>query len=455
MSEGEPSQTHLATVAIVGRPNVGKSTLFNRLLGKRHAVVANEAGTTRDRNTQKHQIDDYTILLVDTGGLEIGNHENIEANIQLQANTAIEEADIILFVTDVSQELTSDDFAAAEILRKSKKPVLFIANKCDNPKRLTESIFNLYELGFGEPIKVSAIHNTGKAELHHRIHQELTKGNFQKEPSTADAEITNICILGKPNAGKSSLVNALTNSQKIIVSDIAGTTRDATDTEINYEGHKINLIDTAGLRRRGKIEPGIEKFSALRCKQAIERSDVVILLIDGDLGLTSQDSHIAQFALEQSKGLIVAINKIDLFEAGEEQREYLLRRLHRKFTFVPWAPAVFISAKNKKNTRKLLDIALDIKEERQKRIPTAEFNVFMQKITQKHLPASTKIQKPRFMYGSQVTTEPPKFTLFFKNPGNLHFSYPRYIENEIRKEYGFNGTAIQIAFKTKSKEDPK
>lgn len=444
--DSEPQQNTLPTIAIVGRPNVGKSTLFNRLIGKRHAVVANEAGTTRDRISQKFTCNDYHCILIDTGGLEAGKQENIEADIQTQAKIAIQDADLILFIVDGSSELTVDDFTAADILRKSKTPTLLVANKCDNIQ-IEQGTFNLFELGFGEPVQISAIHKSGIEILRSKICKELKKQNFSTNITPVKTNAIQISIIGKPNAGKSSLVNSLTGSEKIIVSDIAGTTRDATDTEIDYKDDHYNLIDTAGLRRRGKIERGIEKFSAMRCIQAVERSDIVVLLIDGNQGITSQDCHVAEHVLEYKKGLIIAVNKIDLLEKGEEIRNYLIAKLRKKFSFVPWAPVIFISAKNSKNVHQILDLAKEIKEERAKRVSTAEFNVFMQKITQKHLPASRKIKKPKFMYATQSDTNPPKFTLFFKNPSNLHFSYPRYLENEIRKEYGFNGTSIELSFK--------
>ncbi len=440
------------TVAIVGRPNVGKSTLFNRLIGKRHAIIAKEAGTTRDRLFQRWDCNGYETLLVDTGGLEYGKKEDIESDIQSQAAIAIEEADVILFVIDAAQELTVDDFTAANILRKTNKPVIIVANKCDNLAIETLS-FNIYELGFGDPIQVSAIHKTGIEPLESQIEKTLKKLKFKKSPKKAKKESSiPICILGKPNAGKSSLVNALLGEDKVIVSEIAGTTRDITDTDITFGDQKYTLIDTAGIKRPGKTKRGIEKFSALRCLTGIERSEVVVLLIDGDLGLTSQDAHIAELVLEQKKGLIITVNKIDLMEKGEELRDRMIGQLRRRLSFIPWAPIVFISAKNKKNTREILKLTQAIVEERKKRIKTAELNVFLQKATHKHLPASAKNKKPKFFYGSQVEINPPKFVLFFRNPENLHFSYPRYIENSLRKEFGFNGTSIEIRFKSKVTE---
>ena len=450
----------LPIIAIVGRPNVGKSTLFNRLIGKRYAVVAKEAGTTRDRITQKFKLHGNEILLVDTGGVQHGELENIEAKVQLQAKHAIEEADLILFVVDISQELTADDFSAADTLRKSKKPIILAANKSDN-KSLEENVYNFYELGFGDPMQISAIHTMGIEKLKDKIFSTLKVfaprtslttspafGGVSEIEIKNDSANPNICILGKPNVGKSSLVNALLGSEKVIVSEIPGTTRDIVDIEITYNDKTYNLIDTAGLKKPGQIKRGIEKFSSIRCLGAITKSDVVVLLIDSQTGITNQDCHIAQKVLENKKGLILAVNKTDLIES-EEEKDRMLMRLKRKFEFVPWAPVVLISAKDKENIFEIFSLTEKILIEQNKRISTNELNSFLQKITRKHLPASAKFKKPKFLYATQVETSPPKFVLFFKHPENLHFSYPRYLENEIRKEYGFIGTAINLKFKGK------
>jgi GTPase len=445
------------TIAIVGRPNVGKSTLFNRLIGKRYAVIAEEAGTTRDRISHKLDINGYEVLLVDTGGIQHGSQKDIEEDVQAQAKIGIEEADITVFVVDSLQNLTVDDFAAADILRKSKKPIILVANKCDNPE-MESNIYNIYELGFGEPVAISAIHKLGLDNFQSEILKKLKELKFKKpvkEEEFVDSDITNICLIGRPNAGKSSVINALIDDpQKLIVSNIPGTTRDSTDTELIYNENKYNLIDTAGIRRPGKRSRGIEKFSVIRGFQSIERADIVVLLIDGDDRISSQDCSIAKHALDAEKGLIIAINKIDLLESGEETRNKLIRILKIKFPFVPWAPVLFISAKNKKNTYEILKISDQIMKERGKRIKTPELNSFLQKITFKHKPASTKMKKPKFMYASQVDINPPKFVLFFKNAANLHFSYPRYLENNLREEYGFNGTPIHLKFRSKAEDNP-
>lgn len=442
------------TIAIVGRPNVGKSTLFNRLIHDRKAIISDQAGTTRDRISQKFECGEYETILVDTGGLEYGKKENIEADVQAQAHVAIEDASLILFIVDMSQELTVDDFAAANILRKSKKPVILVGNKCDNAD-IENNSYNIYELGFDAPVKISSIHKIGIEEMENEIAKKLKQIKAKKGKKVKTKEnITNICILGKPNAGKSSLVNSLFGSEKVIVSEIPGTTRDSIDAEITYKEKKYNLIDTAGLRRRGKIERGIEKFSSLRCINSIERSDIVVLLIDGNKGITSQDCHIAQYALEAEKGVIITINKVDLFEKGEEIRNMLIGKLRRKFAFVPWAPILFISAKDQMNVEKIFELSEEIITQRKKRIPTPELNNFLRKITFKHLPASANIKKPKFLYATQADINPPRFILFFKNSKNLHFSYPRYLENEIRKEYDFTGTPLSLKFKETS-EDQK
>lgn len=444
------------TVAIVGRPNVGKSTLFNRLIGKRYAITSEIAGTTRDRVSQWWNCNGYEVLLVDTGGLGSGAKGDIEEDVQSQAKIAIESADLIIFITNIAQTLTSDDFTAADILRKSKKPVILVANKCDNPN-LEEHVYNIYELGFGEAIAISAIHETGIEKLISVTEKALKELKFSKDisPEKNKGEFINLCILGKPNTGKSSLVNALIGEDKNIVSNIPGTTRDTVDTEITFNNKKYNLIDTAGLRRSGKIEQGIEKFGALRVINAIERSDIVLLVMDGNEKISKQDCHIVQKALEREKGLILVINKVDLFAEDKEKKEnHIISILRHRFDFIPWAPVIFISAKTKENTTEIFKIADKIITERSHRISTPELNSFLQKVTYKHLPTSHNLRKPKFLYATQAETIPPTFILFLRNAKNLHFSYARYLENEIRKEYGFDGTAVRLKFKENNpKED--
>lgn len=438
-----------AVIAIVGRPNVGKSTLFNRIVGKRVAITSQVAGTTRDRIIQTIKLENLDVLLVDTGGLEDGKKENIEADMQAQARIGIADANIILFVLDASQELTNDDFLAAELLRKSQKEVILVINKCDN-RNIEQLAYNFYELGFAEPLTVSAIHNQGTDKIISKCIKTLKKQGFTpKKTSPTDQQKNNlkVSILGRPNAGKSSLVNAFCGKEKVIVSDVAGTTRDSTDTVVQFEEEPVTLIDTAGIRRRGKIEKGIEKYSIIRCINSIERSDVGILLLDYSARIAKQDCHIAQYILNAHKGLIIVVNKCDLMEDPEHDRVHFINLIRRKFSFIPWAAVVFVSALDRKNIHQIFRIAKDIKRERTKRIQTSEFNNFLQKITHKHLPSGKGKQPPKVLYGTQTDINPPQFTIFVNDPEKLHFSYPRYIENQIRKNYGFDGTALEINIK--------
>ena len=435
-------------IAIIGRPNVGKSTLFNRLIGKRLAVIATEAGTTRDRIYHNVSVGDYNVTLVDTGGLEYGKKESIEADIQSQAELAIHEADIIYFVLDASESITIDDYSAADILRKSKKSPILIANKCDN-KEAEDRLTDIYKLGFGKPLEISAIHNSGIDELLEITKKSLVDLGFKKEKKQEEkSDEIKICFLGKPNVGKSSLVNALLGQNRVIVSDIPGTTRDATHTHITYDGSKFSLIDTAGLRKRGKIEKGIEKFSSLRCFHALDQSDIALLVLDFGEKLSKQDMHIAEFILEAKKGVILVINKIDL--AGDEsQRDKYISMIQRKFVFLPWAPLVVVSALKRKNIKKIFDLSKKIMEERNRRISTGRLNSFIKKITYKHAPSGTKRIKPKILYITQSGVNPPEFVLFVNDARAFHFSYRRYVENELRKEFGFDGTAVKIVYRNR------
>ncbi|MBU1992427.1 MAG: ribosome biogenesis GTPase Der [Patescibacteria group bacterium] len=435
-------------LAIVGRPNVGKSTLFNRLIGKRLAIIAKEAGTTRDRIYQDFDLNGLEATLVDTGGLEYGKQENIESDIQSQAKIAIKEADLIIFVIDSMQELTVDDFQAADILRRAKKPVLLAANKCD--REVDYEHFNIYELGFGEPIKVSAIHKLGIDELKNEAMASLEKAGFkesEKKSSLTEKHNTiNLCFLGRPNVGKSSLVNKLLGEDKVIVSDKGGTTRDATDTKVEVDEKTYNLIDTAGIRRRGKIGKGVEYFSVLRGFSAIERSDIVALIIDGEEGVNKQDAHIASYILEADKGLMLVVNKWDLKEKGDEEQRKFLRSLQQKLPFLPWAPVIFVSAKTGRNATQIFKLAQEIFKERQRQIDNEEIQTYIEKITLKHLPTGTNNKRPKIMDIKQTNINPPTFKVKASNAGYIHFSYKRYLENKIREKYGFLGTPIKLIF---------
>jgi len=440
-------------IAIVGRPNVGKSTLFNRLIGKRLAVISSEAGTTRDRIYQNTQMGDYEVTVVDTGGLEYGKKESIEADMQAQAELAIQEADITYFVLDASEPLTVDDYSAADILRRSKKKSILIANKCDS-KEAYERVVELYKLGFGKPLEVSAIHNSGIDELLDktiRFIKELGFPEASKEKKEEESGEVKVCFLGKPNVGKSSLVNALLGQNRVIVSKIPGTTRDTTNTHITYGDTHFSLIDTAGLKKRGQIERGIEKFSSLRCFNALDQSDVALLIIDFGEKISKQDMHIAEFILDAKKGVILVINKIDLAES-EEQRDKYIAMVQKKFVFLPWAPLLMVSALERKNIKKIFDLSKSIMEQRSTRISTGKLNSFIKKITYKHVPSGTKQIKPKILYVTQSGINPPEFVLFVNDARSFHFSYRRYVENELRKEFGFDGTAVKIVYRSRRED---
>lgn len=439
-----------AVVAIVGRPNVGKSTLFNRLIGKRRAIESDIAGTTRDRLYDNVEIGGYGVLLVDTGGIETKTGTDIEANVQEQSKTAIDGADIIVFVVDVREELTAEDFHAANLLRKSKKPVILVANKCDNPK-FEEQRFNLFELGFGDPVPVTALHSFGIDELEDRIADELKSEGFEKgELEMADEGRIKIAFLGRPNVGKSTMVNALFGKKMVVVSEIAGTTRDSTEIPFEYKDTAFTLIDTAGIRRRGKVEQGIEKYSILRSMQSVEQADICVLLIDAVEGVTKQDCHVSEYILEQRKGLMLVVNKMDQYKEKErEDREHMLvHELRNSMAYLPWAPVIFASGLERRNIFPVLDLAMLITEERKRVIPQQDLKVWLAQALRKHPPRGTR-GKHRFNVLSveQVDILPPTFVFYCEWPEIMHFSYGRYLENELREQFGFNGTSVRMIFR--------
>jgi GTPase len=438
------SQRPVPIVAIVGRPNVGKSSLFNRLIRKRLAITSETAGTTRDRIYFHTDFIGLNAVLVDTGGFEYGKKENIEADVQSQVHLAVEEADLILFIVDAKQGLTISDYEAANLIRKSGKEFIFIANKIDT----AISEFNIVEytrLGFGEPIGISAYHNRGVDELEDMTCEKLKKLGFKNaETPTAIPEVLNISFIGKPNVGKSSLVNAILGKPKIIVSEIPGTTRDSIDTEIVFKEKYYNLIDTAGLRRRGRIERGLEKISSFRSLDAIERSDISCLILDFGEGIKKQDQHIASYILEAGKGLILVVNKIDLAEEREKEENKMINILRRKFEFTPWAPVIFVSALKKLNLEYILEIAAQIQTERFRTIDDDELSGFMKETIFKHLPPGIGKRATKFYSLHQKCTNPPTFIYQVNDPTPINFSYRRYLENEFRKRWPFTGTPIKI-----------
>lgn len=439
-------------VAIVGRPNVGKSTLFNRLVGQRRAIESDIPGTTRDRLYDLTTMGDHQVLLVDTGGLEMGHKgDTLEANVQEQSELAMEGADVIVFVVDVREDPTAEDFHAADLLRRSKKPVVLVANKCDNP-RMEEQRFNLYELGFGEPIPVTALHSFGVDELEERVSAELKRLKFKPFDAEKDREPGRIRIafLGRPNVGKSTLVNALFGKKRVVVSEVPGTTRDSTEIPFEYNGHAYTLVDTAGIRRRGTIEPGIEKYSILRTLQSMDSADICVLLLDFEEGVTNQDCHVSQYILEQKKGLILVVNKMDLADpAKKEQAEHMfVHELKKEMVYLPWAPVVFTSGLERRNIFPILDLSAEIYEERQRQIPKNDLKVWLRGAIEKHPPTSSR-GKHRFtvLDVEQDAVEPPTFVFTCNWPEIMHFSYGRYLENELRETFGFVGTALRLIFR--------
>lgn len=457
-SEVQPDENNKHTtpiIAIVGRPNVGKSSLFNRLIRKRLAVTHEQAGTTRDRIYYQVTMDNIPAILVDTGGLEYGKKEDIEADIQSQARIALKEADLIMFVVDISEDLTANDYEAANILRKSGKNIVFVANKYDH-QGFAENLPELTKLGFGEPITVSAIHRIGVDDLREKLALSLKKSGWKKQQERAERneDTVHLCFLGRPNAGKSSLVNAILGEEKLIVSPVAGTTRDATDTEITYHGQQYNLIDTAGLRRRGKIEPGLEKLSALRSLEAVERSDVVCLILDYERGIRKQDLSISSYAQDSKKGVLLVVNKSDLMKDAESDRNRFIRILRHRFDFLPWVPVLFVSALKRKNIEKILELSQQIYKERFKHIDRDELEGFMKEVTFRHIPPKVSLTTPKIYSLEQTGINPPTFTFWVNDEKAIHFSYRRYLENELRKKYDFTGTGIRLIYKNKFEKKP-
>ncbi|MGA9531125.1 MAG: ribosome biogenesis GTPase Der [Anaerolineales bacterium] len=452
-------------VALVGRPNVGKSTLFNRLAGERLAVVDETPGTTRDRLVALAEWRGRTVQIVDTGGIDprtVRRSEPLSINsadyidsIRQQAEMAARDADAILFVVDVESGPTAADVEIANLLRRQtrsgaehvKTPVLLVVNKCDNAARRADAMA-FYELGMGEPRPVSAFHGNGTGDLLDDLLDALGPADIEPE---AEDETIGVAILGRPNVGKSSLLNRLLGEERVIVSSLPGTTRDAVDTQLVFQDQPIRLIDTAGIRRRGKVEPGVEKYSVLRALRAIERSDVVLLLIDGSEAVAAQDAHIAGLVIDEYKSVVVLVNKWDLAPKGEGVRESYIEHLQDRLRFLAHVPVLFISALTGYGVEGVLPLALQVQEERLRRIPTGELNRMLQEALEKHPPPTKSGKQPRIYYTSQVRTDPPTFLFSVNDPKLIHFSYQRYLENQIRERYSFLGTPIRLSFRRRGK----
>jgi GTP-binding protein len=448
-------------VALVGRPNVGKSTLFNRLVGGRLAVVDDTPGTTRDRLVAGGEWQGATFDVIDTGGIDpsfFGRGEPLSVDsadyipqIRAQAEMAIQGADMVLFLVDAGDGVTPADREVAQILRRNQKveggvprpPVFLVVNKCDN-RTLRERAMEFYELGMGDPHTVSALHGKELGDLLDAVTAVFPTGQPEEE------ERIGIAIVGKPNVGKSSLLNRLLGEERVIVSPIPGTTRDSVDTHLTFQGVPLTLIDTAGIRRRGKIEPGVEKFSVLRSLLAIERSVVVLLVLDATEGVSAQDMHVAGFILEERRSVVVVVNKWDAVEKESSTMEDYTRYLREALKFLDYVPVLFVSAKTGQRTGEILPTALRVQEERLVRISTSEVNKLLRDAVDKHAPPSHAGRKLRLYYGSQVRTDPPTFLFHVNDPELVHFSYKRYLENQIREQYGFLGTPLILSFRKKS-----
>jgi GTP-binding protein len=434
-------------VAIVGRPNVGKSTLFNRLIGERRAIVEDEPGTTRDRVYGTTDWGGVEFTIIDTGGLQddqelVGEPTDVLArHTRDQAHAAIAEADVIVFMVDGKAGMNAGDHEVAEILRRADKPTILVANKAESADR-RDAVYEFYELGLGDPLAISSYHGTGTGDLLDRIVEALPAVEEDEE-----IEGPAIAIVGRPNVGKSRLLNALIGQERSIVSDIPGTTRDSLDTVLEWAGQPVTLIDTAGIRRRGRIDRGIEQYSVLRSMRAIDRADVVLLVIDATEGFTAQDLHIAGYVAEQKKGIVVVVNKWDLVEKDSSTMDEFREEARRQLDFMPYAPLVFVSAKFGQRVHQVLDTALAVVSERHKRVPTAALNKMLKEAVAAHPPPSKPGKWLKFYYATQADISPPTFIIFVNDPTQIHFTYRRFLENQLRDAFGFTGTAIRLSFR--------
>ncbi|MFD1018498.1 ribosome biogenesis GTPase Der [Thalassobacillus hwangdonensis] len=427
-----------STVAIVGRPNVGKSTIFNRLVGERISIVEDIPGVTRDRIYASGEWLTTTFNVIDTGGIEIGD-EPLLVQMRHQAEVAIDEADVIIFMVNGRDGITGADEEVAKLLFKSNKPVVLAVNKVDNPE-MREEIYEFYSLGFGEPFPISGTHGLGLGDLL----DEVVRHFPEREQTEEDDETIRFSLIGRPNVGKSSLVNAMIGQERVIVSDIAGTTRDAVDTPFTKDGRDFVIIDTAGMRKKGKVYESTEKYSIMRALRAIERSDVVLALIDAETGIIEQDKKIAGYAHEAGKAVVIVVNKWDTVESNEKAMKEFEQKVRAHFQYLDYAPIVFLSAKTKKRIHTLLPKVLQSSENHAKRVQTNVLNeVIMDALAMNPTP-TVKGQRLKVFYAAQVSVKPPTFVVFVNEPELMHFTYERFLENRIRDAFGFEGTPIKI-----------
>ncbi len=430
-------------VAVVGRPNVGKSTLFNKLCGKRLSIVADTPGVTRDRIYGTAEWNNQSFMLIDTGGIEPDAGDIILSEMRRQANLAIDMAEVIIFVVDLKSGVTASDYEVASILQKSGKPVVLCVNKCDSIGNVPMEFYEFYNLGIGDPIAVSSVHGHGTGDLLDAVFQYLPKNDEEDEES----DIIEVAVIGKPNAGKSSLVNKISGEERSIVSDIAGTTRDAIDTMVENKFGKFNFIDTAGLRRKSRVDDQIEKYSVLRAQMAIDRAQVCVIMIDGVEGFTEQDSKVAGLALEQGKACIIAVNKWDIVEKSGDTMDKYRKKLMQDFSFMSFAPIIFISAKTGQRLDRLFELIKYVHTQNSMRISTGMLNDILAEATARTQPPTDKGKRLKIYYMTQASTCPPTFVCFCNRAELFHFSYQRYLENQIRSTFGLEGTPVRFVIR--------
>jgi GTP-binding protein len=436
-----PAGIELPLVAIVGRPNVGKSALFNRLVGSRVAIVEDLPGTTRDRIYGVVDWPRRPFRIVDTGGLEEGEAGSYPALIREQIERAIDQASAVVFAVDARDGLTAADLEVAEMLRRRRRPVVLAANKADNPGRRSD-LAQFFQLGLGDPLPVSAYHDQGIADLLDALLPHLPPVEAVEE-----SPALGIAIIGRPNVGKSALLNAILGEDRVIVSNVPGTTRDAVDTSFSFNGRPLTLIDTAGIRRRGHVDPGVERHSVMRATDAIERADVALAVMDATEMLTAQDTHIIQLVEESYRSLVIVVNKVDLIERVGTWRDDLTRLIRSRLKFAPWASVAFVSALACSGIEGMLTAALASGDARDVRVPTGELNQLLKRSITRHSPPAIHGHRLNILYATQAETRPPTFVLFVNDPELVHFSYERYLENKIREAFDFRGTPIKLVFK--------
>lgn len=436
-------------VAIVGRPNVGKSTLFNAIAGETISIVKDTPGVTRDRIYADCNWLNMNFTLIDTGGIEPDTSDVILAQMREQAEIAIATADVIVFIVDVHQGLVDSDFRVADMLRKSKKPVVLAVNKVDSIKKYGNDVYEFYNLGIGDPIAVSAASRLGLGDLLDEVAKHFDTDNMEEE----DDDRPRIAVVGKPNVGKSSIINKLTGENRVIVSNIAGTTRDAVDTEVVYQGREYVFIDTAGLRRKNKIKEELERYSIIRTVTAVERADVVVVVIDATEGVTEQDAKIAGIAHDRGKGIIVAVNKWDAIEKNDKTIYEFTRKVKDTLSFMPYAEIIFISAETGQRLNRLFETIDMVRENQTMRVATGVLNEIITEATALQQPPADKGKRLKIYYTTQVAVKPPTFVNFVNDKELMHFSYVRYLENRIREAFGFRGTALKFITRERSGKD--